>query len=375
MNPGTDVLNSGERITYDLRSIYGRHGYKQYRMSKFEEYDLYGRNKDFLVSDSVITFTDTSGKLMALKPDVTLSIIKNNRDIPGAVQKLYYNENVYRVSKGTNSFKEIMQVGLECIGEVDDYCIGEVLWLASESLEAVSGDYVLDISHLGLLSAFVDRITSSEEIRAAILKCVGEKNIHGIADICRNNGIPEEAAQPLSKLISCYGSIDETMPKIKELAAQAGASAEADALESAIGIFAGSQHSDKIHIDFSVISDTNYYNGIVFKGFINGVPGSVLSGGQYDKLMKRMSRRSKAIGFAVYLDMLERIGGREEKYDADILLLYDENADSALLRKAVNSLIENGQSVLTAKAESESIRCRRTAEFTDGEVKFIENHA
>ena len=38
-------------------------------MSKFEEYDFYAVNKDFLVSDSVITFTDTNGKLMALKPD------------------------------------------------------------------------------------------------------------------------------------------------------------------------------------------------------------------------------------------------------------------------------------------------------------------
>ena len=73
-------------------------------MSKFEEYDLYTRNKDFLVSDSIITFTDTSGALMALKPDVTLSIIKDSADVDGSVKKVYYNENVYRVSKGTQSF-------------------------------------------------------------------------------------------------------------------------------------------------------------------------------------------------------------------------------------------------------------------------------
>ena len=28
---------------------------------------------------------------------------------------------------------------------------------------------------------------------------------------------------------------------------------------------------------------------------------------QYDKLMKKMGRRSRAVGFAVYLDMLERL--------------------------------------------------------------------
>ena len=65
---------------------------------------------------------------------------------------------------------------------------------------------------------------------------------------------------------------------------------------------------DHIIIDFSSVSDLRYYNGITFKGFINGIPGSVISGGQYDNLMKRMHRQSKAVGFAVYLDMLDGHG-------------------------------------------------------------------
>ena len=100
-----------ERVIYSLRTLYNASGYAQYKMSKFEEYDLYARNKDFLISDGIITFMDTNGKLMALKPDVTLSIIKNSKDDPESVSKVYYNENVYRISKGTRSFKELMQVG------------------------------------------------------------------------------------------------------------------------------------------------------------------------------------------------------------------------------------------------------------------------
>ena len=107
------VLKNDEKAIFSLRELYQKYGYSQFKMSKFEEYDLYVKNKNFLVSDNIITFTDTDGKLMALKPDVTLSIIKNSKDGEKGVQKLYYNENVYRVSKGTQSFKEIMQVGLE----------------------------------------------------------------------------------------------------------------------------------------------------------------------------------------------------------------------------------------------------------------------
>ena len=102
------VLDRTESRILSLRSLYREYGYKLYRMGKFEEYDLYSRNKSFLVSGEVITFTDTSGRLMALKPDVTLSIIKNTRDSGQTLQKLCYNESVYRVSRKTRSFREIM---------------------------------------------------------------------------------------------------------------------------------------------------------------------------------------------------------------------------------------------------------------------------
>mgnify|MGYP000360501305 CR=1 FL=1 len=123
-----------------LRQLYEHFGYVHYKMNKFEEYDLYAENKDFLAGDKIITFTDTNGKLLALKPDVTLSIVKNYNDIPGVVRKVYYNENIYRTSKSTKTYKEIMQMGLECIGDLDIYQIAEVLILAAASLASPSAE-------------------------------------------------------------------------------------------------------------------------------------------------------------------------------------------------------------------------------------------
>ena len=145
------VLKKEENVSLALRSLYRSYGYLPYKMSKFEPYDLYVANKDFLVGDGVITFTDTDGRLLALKPDVTLSIIKNSKD--GELQKVYYNENVYRISGETKQFKEIAQVGLECLGEVGNYEVYETLLLAAASLQEISSAFVLDISHLGILSA------------------------------------------------------------------------------------------------------------------------------------------------------------------------------------------------------------------------------
>ena len=366
------VLDNNERIIYALRSLYSKHGYKKYKMSKFEEYDLYSKNKDFLVSDRVITFTDTNGKLLALKPDVTLSIIKNNRNSAEKIKKLYYNENVYRVSKGSGSFKEIMQAGLECIGAVDDFCIGEVLWLAAESLGRISDDFVLDVSHLDLIAAFTDYTGAGRDVTKQLLKCIGEKNVHGIEALCKENGIEPERSAPLRELVRIYGSVDEVMPRIKELAAVVGAQDAAASLEKSLSIFSGYKDCAKIHIDMSVTDDLKYYNGVVFKGFVKGIPGFVLSGGQYDRLMTRLHNNSGAIGFAVYLDMLEDIGRDEKKYDADTLLVYDGETDLAVIRDCVSREIDAGNTVAAAGSDDGAIRYRRVIAINKNEVTGCE---
>ena len=106
-------LKGEEKVLMQLRSLYASYGYRTYKMSRFEEYDLYAGNKDFLVSGNVITFTDTDGKLLALKPDVTLSIVKSIRESKGLVSRVCYDENVYRVSDRSGTFREIMQAGVE----------------------------------------------------------------------------------------------------------------------------------------------------------------------------------------------------------------------------------------------------------------------
>lgn len=372
MNFDTSVLKNDEKAIFGLRSIYRRYGYSQYKMSKFEEYELYVRNKDFLVSDNIITFTDTTGKLLALKPDVTLSIIKNGKDTPGVIEKVYYNENVYRVSKGSHQFKEIMQVGLECIGDIDSYCIYEVLCLAAESLASISDSCVLDISHLGIISDVLSSLGVSHDAEKRILKCVGDKSLHEIAAICKSEGAPEDKTKLLCDIVGTYGGLSEVIPKLSDLLGDNENMKELSGIASALlkTPFAG-----LFRIDFSVIGDMNYYNGIVFKGFVDGIPNGILSGGRYDRLMSKMGRKSGAIGFAVYLDMLERLSDDRNEYDVDAVVLYNETTDMTALCDALKLFGANGQSVMAQKAVPESIRYRQLLKIKERGVEILENNA
>lgn len=369
------VLNSEERAAFKLRQLYDKYGYCQYKMSKFEEYDLYVRNKDFLISDSVITFTDTNGKLLALKPDVTLSIIKNTKDTRDAVNKVYYNENVYRISNGTHSFKEIMQTGLECIGDIDTYSVYEVLMLACESLKSISAECVLDISHLGIVSDVIARVGISEKNIHRVLKAIGDKNSHEIAAICKEENICCENADILKKIVSTYGAPSRVLPILEACASEYMDDDKINMLKTIVCTLESNGYGNMINIDFSVVNDMRYYNGIVFKGFINNVPSGVLSGGQYDKLLKKMGRKAKAIGFAVYLDMLERLEVSERQYDVDSLLLYSDHTDLQKLNHAMQALIHDGKSVMAQKTIPTDIKYRQLLKLTGNGVEIIENNA
>ena len=361
----TRYLKNEERIIYNLRSLYGSYGYLPFKMSKFEEYELYVKNKDFLVSDSVITFNDTNGKLLALKPDVTLSIIKNGQDEKGIKQKVYYSENVYRISGSTRQFKEIMQTGLECIGDIDLYDVFEVVSLAAASLGTISKSYVLEISHLGILSSLLDSINLDKDFQSSVMACLEQKNAHELKTICDEYEVEGEGAQLLCDFVSIYGKADTVLEKLYSLNVSPAFKCAVDELSTLIALLDKTEYKDKISLDFSIVNDMNYYNGIVFNGFIEGVCETVLFGGRYDKLLNKMGRKSKGIGFAVYVDLLEDFGAEKRGYDVDVLIVYDRSTDVERLNALVGFYVAKGQSVTTQKTLPQRIRYRELLDIRE----------
>ena len=352
-----------EEAAFRLRSLYERRGYSRYKMSKFEEYDLYARNKDFLISDSVITFTDTNGRLMALKPDVTLSIVRNSPDDSGSVRKLYYQESVYRVAKGTGSFREIPQVGLEALGRIDAYTIAEVLELAAQTLRSISPDAILEVSHVGIIYRMLAEFGITDQRKAQILTCISRKNRHELNRLCSRWDMDPEKIAALEGLLRLRGTPGQVIPGLQEICP--GGEDLVEILEELANCPAG----DLLRFDFSAGACSNYYNGIVFQGFVPGVPESILSGGQYDRLMEKMGRKSGAIGFAVYLDALQYLEPDRQGYDAEHLLLYGDGDSLREIRRAVAVLEEKGGNVMVQRKLPENIRCRNLWKLKQGEVE------
>lgn len=374
MNITDSTLKREELAIFDLRKLYEQFGYKKYKMSKFEEYDLYLENKSFLPSQQVITFTDLSGKLMALKPDVTLSIAKNAPTEPTEPEKLYYNENVYRTPHGSNEFREIMQVGLECLGDIDLYTQCEVVLLACKSLQTLSEDSLMVVSHMGFVSGLLESCGLNRFLEEKVLKCIGHKNAHEIIRLCGTAGVPAEMRDSLVALTSLYGNFSETLDRAEALIKNEKMHDSLRALRELEGVLASEPESLCMKLDFSVINDLSYYNGLIFQGFIGGVPNAILAGGRYDNLMEKLGKNTKAIGFAVYADQLERLDAELDRFDVDVLLTYEPDVDTAKLTAAVKMLTANGRRVRVQRTKSDKLRYKQLLRLSDGGLEILETN-
>ena len=163
--------------------------------------------------------------------------------------------------------------------------------LAEKSLALVAedNDYVLRVSDIDILTLIIDGLTDSKYVRSDILRLASDKNLHEMERLCIANDIPEERYSVLISLLRIYGRPSEVVPQVIELCRGTEAEEEAGELEAVMVAFMKDGRDSHIVIDFSIIGDTNYYNGVALEGYIDGLPECVLVGGRYDKLMQRMN--------------------------------------------------------------------------------------
>ena len=294
-----------ERASFALRALYEAAGCRKYHMGRFEEYGLYQENRSFLSSEQVITFTDLDGRLLALKPDVTLSIAKTAQPAPGETLKYYYHENVYRPSAESHTFQEISQMGLEMLGAVDKAAVEQAVCLAAQSLGQLGQPWVLEVSHMGYLFGLFDALCVPEAARPGLLAALRAKNIHELRAAASAAGLEGAGADALTALLDLSGDYAAVLPRAEALCQNARMQAAAAELRALAAPLA--QAGGTVRLDLTLAGEMEYYNGLVFQGYLRSLPRPLLKGGRYDLLMQKFTPGAGAIGFAVYLDELDRL--------------------------------------------------------------------
>ena len=324
-------------IVSNLINIYERFGFKKIKLSKFEDYNLYNNNKDFLQTEHILTFMNLNGNLKSLRPDVTLSIVKKVlKDNEKETQKIYYIEDIYKIV--SNEYEEIPQVGVEIIGKLNNYSNLEIISMAIESLKSINKNYILEISNIDFISAIFDEINLEENLKIEMLNNIYLKNKHDLEKLLNKN-VDGKYKKYILSFIELSGNYKDILKKLKSLIINKKMQKSYEELKSLSFVFELYNNFDKILLDFSIESQLGYYNGIIFKGYIKESNDIILSGGRYDKLLNKFNSNKNAIGFAIYMDKLYE-KNKSSDY-IDILILYKSGDENILLNEVRKFMNKN----------------------------------
>ena len=344
-------MSKKDLVLLNIRKMYDSYGYKKISLPSFEEYDLYNENKDF-IDRNVLTVMSPNGKLLALRPDITLSVAKKvSKDQSLKYSKIYYQENTYNLTKYVG-YEEDEQLGIELIGKESTFLDFEIINLAVKSLDIINKKSMIVLSHAGFISSVFENSDLDYEIKEQIFDCINRKNSHDIQKILKNNEhISENVKKLIYKIPELSGNLENIEKELLKYEINVNTKKILSELKQLNSLLMKFYKKSKIIFDFSVVKNLNYYNGIILQGYIEGFPNVILTGGRYDKLFEKFGVDTGAVGFAILTDGLKGYYKDTDKKDFEVLIAYDDS-DFEKLVEIVNDFQKKGLRVRTENIET-----------------------
>ena len=302
-----------------LSALYKSKGYEKVMTPTIEFFDVFNRESSGYSPENLYSLTDSYGRLLVLRPDSTLPIARlASTRLQNAVLplRIYYNQNVFLRQKNlTGRSDESTQSGIELMGVGGIRADLEVIATAVEAIECcTSADFKLEIGHAGFFKDLCNNLNVDDETISAIYDCVESRNFVSLNKILDKIG-ENSVTDCIRNLPRYFGGLD-----IIEKAKQIGIGNES--LEYLKELYVQLEKmglSNKIIIDLSLVNRTNYYTGIIFKGYLDGSGISVVSGGRYDLLAGEFGKDMPSTGFGIETGALASVMMTRNEVEEEIM--------------------------------------------------------
>lgn len=357
------------RLEERLLTTLSAWGYREIIPPTFEYLDVLSPGLEPEVIEACYKFADpTTGRILLLRPDVTAQIARIvamgmvDEALP---LRLSYRTTVYRCEpEHAGRERELFQVGAELIG-VDDVAMdAEIIGLMSECLKQVGlSDFTISLGHVGFFKALVAQAGLSPEGRKKAEQAAAHKDLPRLEEILGSERIPARAAKGVLEAPRLFGG-EEVLERGRVLSGRdPGLRAALHRLAEVYGLLVASGLKDHLVLDLGEFRDFDYYDGVVFDVFANGVGYELGGGGRYNHLIGRFGRDLPSTGFAVDVDRLfqamERRGDGIGQARAEALLSAPSRMVTHLFRVA-RDLREAGLRVVVGPLRAPSDKGVRT---------------
>ena len=293
-----------------LHNIFKGMGYSEVVTPGIEFFDVFNKKSSYISQENLYKLSDSKGRLVAIRPDSTIPIARmaatrlKDYTLP---LRLFYNQSIYLnnpLLSGRSD--EIVQAGIELIGSPSKKADLEVISIAIQALSSYDSDnFRLEIGDIGFFTELVSQLEVDDVIIEEIRRLIEVKNylaLNDLLDTIGNNKI----TRALKQLPRLFGGV-EVFEKASTLFSDKKIDLILSDLKDLYNKLEELGYNGKIAVDLGIVNRTNYYTGVVFKGYLQGCGDCVLSGGRYDKLISEFGTDIPAIGFGINVDSISAI--------------------------------------------------------------------
>ena len=323
------------------REIFKSMGYSRLITPGLEFYDVFSLNSRYFPQEELCKLTDNKGRLMAVRPDSTMPIARvvatrlRDAQLP---LRLYYTQPVYNFApslKGRST--EVNQTGIELIGSSARMADVEVISAALSVLSSVGKDtpvpfavnYSLELGDVRIFRELMHRLNATPSQKEEIRSLIESKNYPALNDMLDTLG-DNKITRSLRKLPTLFGG-EEVFARAAEVFQDDRIQEILDSMRDLYKTVCAIRRDGNVIVDLGLVNKTDYYTGLVIKGYLEGYGEEVISGGRYDKLLSDFGYDVPAVGMAVNVDAVANVIGK--KYTptpepADVLIAAEEGCEA-----------------------------------------------
>lgn len=298
-------------VQSEVRGIFESRGYCEVVTPTLEFYDVFNQNSSYFPQESLYKLIDNKGRLLVVRPDCTMPIarvVATRLKEAAAPIRLYYNQRVCVSNPSmTGRSDEVLQAGIELIGSSSKRSDLEVLTMAVEVLSKCdsTGEFRLEIGDIGFYRELINQLPANEDIKEDIRRFIEAKNYPALNDLLDSIG-DTPVTSALKQLPRLFGGV-EVFERAASLFSDERTERILSRLKDIYSCLSALGFEKNITVDLGIVNRTDYYTGVVMKGYLQGYGAEVLSGGRYDKLISDFGYDIPATGFAVNIDAVSKI--------------------------------------------------------------------
>ncbi|MBE6051298.1 MAG: ATP phosphoribosyltransferase regulatory subunit [Clostridium sp.] len=340
---GTRDLVLGEcsvkkRLQIQIEDILDKWGYKEVVTPTTEFYETFNSGFQNLREEDLYKFFDNKGKIMVLRPDMTIPIARvvgtKFKDVTKTM-RFRYSSNVFRLNESLGGKKnEYTDCGVELIGSEAEESDLEIILTALEVLNVLDDyKYKFEIGNINFFNSAIKDLDLDYEERMKLAELIDRKSLKELEVYLDYLNVQDEYKAFFKKLPWLFGDesiLDEGIKyafnnELKESISYLRKFAE---------VLKRLGYEKTVLYDLGMVPRLNYYTGITFRGYVDGVGAAVLSGGRYDKLISTFGADKPAVGFSMNLDsVLDVIKDKNKELSESYIIYYNkENQVDAFVK-------------------------------------------